>query len=64
LTLLPAAQAARAGFVYAAASLVLITVNARLNLFKDGLKAKYPMSYIPEAVLAGLTLVGAYVLYL
>jgi len=38
--------------------------GAKLNLFKNNLSLKYPMHYVPEALMAILTLAGAYLVYL
>ena len=38
--------------------------GAKLNLFKNNLSIKYPMHYVPEALMAILTLAGAYLVYL
>ena len=64
MSLLAANQAAQVAFYLAAAVAVLYPFNAKFNLFKDNLSVKYPMHYVPEVLMATLTLLGAYVLYL
>jgi hypothetical protein len=64
MSLLAANQAAQVAFYLAAAVAVLYPFNAKFNLFKDNLSIKYPMHYVPEVLMATLTLLGAYVLYL
>uniref|UniRef100_A0A6U0ANQ8 Uncharacterized protein n=1 Tax=Ostreococcus mediterraneus TaxID=1486918 RepID=A0A6U0ANQ8_9CHLO len=64
MSLLATNQAAQVAFYLAAAVAVLLPFNAKFNLFKDNLSVKYPMHYVPEVLMATLTLLGAYVLYL
>ena len=43
---------------------VLYPWNAKWNLLKNNLSVKYPMHYVPEALMALLSLAGAYCVYL
>ena len=43
---------------------ILYPWNAKFNLFKNNLSVKYPMHYVPEILMAALSLAGAYLVYM
>ena len=60
---LPSAEATTLAFFASLGCAVLYPFNAKFNLLKNNLSVKYPMHYVPEVLLGGLTLLGAYVMY-
>jgi hypothetical protein len=64
LQAVPTAAAASIGLATSFACGVAYPWNTKFNLLKDNLSAKYPMHYVPEVIMAVLTLIGAYVIYL
>ena len=66
MSLLAANTAATIAFYLSAGVALLYPYNSKFNLFKDGVSGslKYPMHYVPEVLMAALTLIGAYVVYL
>lgn len=63
-TLMPVAAAAKVALWVSAGCGLLYPWNAKFNLMKHNLSIKYPMHYVPEILMAVLTLVGTYVVYL
>ena len=62
--LMPVAAAAKVALWASAGCGLLYPWNAKFNLMKHNFSIKYPMHYVPEVLMAGLTLVGTYVVYL
>ena len=61
---LDVATGARIAFFASFACGVLYPWAAKFNYLKNNLSVKYPMHYVPEVLMALLTLAGAYCVYL
>ena len=61
---MPEATAVRLATYLTLAVAVLYPYGAKFNLFKNNLSCKYPMHYVPEVLMAVLSLAGLYVMYL
>jgi len=62
--MLPEASAVKLATYVTLAVAVLYPYGAKFNLFKNNLSCKYPMHYVPEVLMAVLSLAGLYVMYL
>jgi len=58
VTKLPAEQGALVSAVSSAAVGILYPWNAKFGYINKGLPVKYPMHYVPEVLMAGMTLGG------
>ncbi|KAJ1480051.1 hypothetical protein T484DRAFT_1627637, partial [Baffinella frigidus] len=55
---LPSEEAHKLALAWVVATGVIYPWNAKLGYIQSGLKPKYPMHYVPEILMLGLTVMG------